>query len=181
MFLLLLMSRERKMARIYALKVLNHALSGPGGEALAHHFMDAGGMKRVFPIFLGQGVRKLANSYTVEFSETKDDEHIISIILSLWKSSVDNIDYRNRLVAKFVENEGEKLTRLVSSYSVYKLRVGIIESDFEMLIPENRDMDIEYLRRLDSGLATLQMICLVIAFVYLEQDQAEFSVYFVDG
>jgi beta-catenin-like protein 1 len=167
------------MARIFALKVLNHALSGSGSEALALYFMDAGGMKRVFPIFLGQGVRKLANAYPNEFSEPKDDEHIISILLSLWKSSFDKPEYRARLVSKFVENEGEKSVRLVACYQVYKLRVGIIESDFEMLIPENRDMDIEYLRRLDSGLYTLQIICLVVAFVYLEADQEEFSVCFV--
>jgi beta-catenin-like protein 1 len=176
-FIECLFCRERKMARIYALKVLNHSLSGTGGEALALHFMDAGGMKRAFPIFLGQGVRKLANAYVNEFSESKDDEHIISIILSLWKSSSDKKEYRDRLVSKFVENDGEKLARLVTCFHVYKLRVGVIEADFAMLMPENRDMDIEYLRRLDSGLYTLQMICLVVAFVYLEADHGDFSVF----
>lgn len=157
--------RERRMSRGYALKVLDHAMSGFGGRECCIRFMDSGGLKRLFPIFLGQGMKSYTATYK-EFSESKDFEHTISVMVSLFRFAQGA--YRDRITTKFSENHGEKLDRLVTCCRVYSLRVEIVESEFVDLPSEERDTDIEYLKRLDAGLYTLQMISLIIAILYLE-------------
>ena len=168
------------MARIYAIKVLSYALSGATSDTLAIHFINAGGMKRIFPIFMGKGTKKLAAAYPDEYAESRDAQECISCILSLCKATASTsttTTYRERLFNKFVENQGEKLVRLVTCFQVYRLRLGLVESDLDLLVHEDqRDLDVEYLRRLDAGLYTLQMISIVIATLALQDDVPDFSV-----
>lgn len=119
----------------------------------------------MFPIFLGQGIQRLSSTYDKEYRQEKDDEHTISIILSLFKSALAK-EHLDRLFAKFLENQGEKTERLIVCFRVYYLRVGILEARFNLLDPETRNTDVEYLERLDAGLYTLQMISVIIAYLY---------------
>ena len=50
--LCLIMLKEGKMSRTRALRLLDHACGGPTGAACAEHFVEAGGLSRVFTIFM---------------------------------------------------------------------------------------------------------------------------------
>lgn len=48
-------AREKTLARIRAVKVLNYALNGEeGGRDRSIRFVDASGLKALFPLFMGK-------------------------------------------------------------------------------------------------------------------------------
>lgn len=155
------------MSRIYAVKALNHSMNGNGGTDVCLYFIQALGLKRIFPLFLGQGNKKFAGSYK-EFSEAQDDEHVISIIANLFKATIDKPEFYARLRAKFLEKECEKVSRLLSFYNLYSIRLGIVEHQLAEAPEEDRNSDMDYLTRLDAGLYTLQMTCLIIGFLFVD-------------
>jgi beta-catenin-like protein 1 len=65
--------RERTLARIRAVKVLNYALAGSESKELCLRFVDAAGLKHLFPLFMGKGSRKLKKSHQSSYSESEDE------------------------------------------------------------------------------------------------------------
>lgn len=66
--------REKTLARIRAVKVLNYALSGEeGGRDRCIRFVDASGLKALFPLFMGKGNKKLKKSHHSAFNESEDE------------------------------------------------------------------------------------------------------------
>lgn len=190
--LMLLLMKQKKMARIRAVKVVNHALLSPSGYALAHKWIEILGLKTLFAAFMRKGIKDFKKTYK-GFSEKEEEgvyiflklysahvshstktEHIISIIVSLFKHA-DTIESQFRLLAKFLELD--KVDRLVELHFEYvsKLeRAGLgvtalnnkkkrkrSDSDSEDS-EEEEDEEQQYLDRLEKGLFTLQLVDLVI-------------------
>ncbi|WOK94807.1 beta-catenin-like protein 1 [Canna indica] len=76
---------------------------------------------------------------------------------------------RERLLSKFVENECEKIDRLMELYMRYSDRVKAESERFEKLELDDLEIDEEerYNRKLDAGLYTLQLIAVILGHLWL--------------
>merc|ERR1712029_1236014 len=146
-----LMLREKKVSRNGALKVLNHALIGPEGKDNCHKFVDIFGLRSIFPLFMKTPKK---NKRTVSAEE--HEEHVISIVASLMKNCRG--PQRQRMLAKFTENDHEKVERLMEMH--FKFLEKVTEAEQEIAKEGNEEE--MYLRRLSGGLFTLQLVDYVI-------------------
>ncbi|KAG6452579.1 hypothetical protein O3G_MSEX007735 [Manduca sexta] len=148
-----LMLREKKMSRNGSLKVLDHALVGPDGRDNCNKFVDILGLRTVFPLFMKTPKRK--RLLTVD----QHEEHVVSIIASMLRNCQGS--QRQRLLAKFTENDLEKVDRLLELHFKYMDKVDRTEKEMEQ-DTEELDDDAQYLKRLSGGLFTLQLIDRII-------------------
>ncbi|KAI8622813.1 Catenin-beta-like protein [Chytriomyces sp. MP71] len=172
--LMIIILRERKMSRMRALKVLTHAITGEGGDVCSNQFVEALGLKTLFPIFMHKGLRAYKKEYKAH-SETEEDEYVVSILASLFKSS--SPANRIRLCIKFSENDFEKVERLLELHEQYQARVAAADRQFERDQLEREEAggydgeeevdgeEMRYLNRLDKGLFTLQLVDLVAGYL----------------
>ncbi|CAG8598044.1 17039_t:CDS:10 [Acaulospora morrowiae] len=174
--LMLIMMKEKMMSRMRSIKVLDHALSTPDGTSCCERFVEIFGLKTLFSAFMRKGLKKLKKTYK-NFSEAEEEEHIIGIIVSLLKNLPNESEHRLRLVGKFIESDYEKVDRLLEMREGYESRVSAvdmeIEKEKEALEDDGETIDEQiteefYLRRLDAGLFTLQLVDLTIAWVCYE-------------
>ncbi|KAI8638413.1 DUF1716-domain-containing protein [Parasitella parasitica] len=168
--LMVIMIKEKTLSRIRAVKVLNYALSGDeGGRDRCIRFVDASGLKSLFPLFMGKGNRKLKKSHHSAFNESEDEEHIACIILSLLRYLTQEDVQRMRLLLKFTEDDYEKVDRLAEMKEQYENKDDAVKKELEDARGHLDEEDLEdfeadfYVRRLDAGLFTLQRVCLLIA------------------
>jgi len=161
-----LMLREKKKSRGGALKVLSHALSGPGGGLLCRKFVEILGLRTIFPLFMKTPSRGRRAGVTAE----EHEEHVINILASLFRNNKAGNDenvrkggVKERLLCKFVENDHEKVDRLVELHCEYLAR--LVETDKalreEALKWEGTEEEVEeemYIKRLEGGLFPLQQI-----------------------
>ncbi|KAI9204682.1 Catenin-beta-like protein [Polychytrium aggregatum] len=193
--LMLIMLREKKMSRMKAIKVLDHALmraeQDPGADSAdadavaspessavhrgCYRFIEALGLKTLFAIFMRKGLKAYKKEYKT-FSEREDEEHVMSIMASLLKyasSESTHPGQRIRVFNKFTEGDGEKVDRLIEMYGSYQAKISAQDSrsDEDKNDDDNDDDDDDddgiqkYLDRLENGLFTLQLVALVAAFV----------------
>lgn len=148
-----LMLREKKMSRNGSLKVLDHALAGPDGKDNCNKFVDILGLRTVFPLFMKTPKRK--RILTVD----QHEEHVVSIIASMLRNCQGS--QRQRLLAKFTENDLEKVDRLLELHFKYMDKVDRTEKEMEQEA-EDLDDEAQYLKRLSGGLFTLQLIDRII-------------------
>ena len=166
--LMILMLKEKKMSRHSALKVLNHAMCNAEGTDNCVKFVEVYGLRSLFPAFM-----KLPKpSKKVTSSEQEYEEHITSIIASLFRNVQGPL--RDRVISKFLENDYEKVDRLMELHFKYRRRVMLVDEEVrreKRLNPSNvepGEMETEvYLRRLDAGLFTLQLVDYVMVELYL--------------
>ena len=90
-----------------------------------------------------------------------------------------------RLLAKFVENTYEKVDRLLDIREGAGSRLKVVDKEIETERMEMKeagetigevDEDRWYLRRLDGGLYTLQVVDYILAWVCMEDDGVCYSV-----
>ncbi|KAI9356034.1 Catenin-beta-like protein, partial [Pilaira anomala] len=129
--LMVFMLKEKTLSRIRAVKVLNYALSGDDGRERSIRFVDVGGLKALFPLFMGKGNKKLKKSHHSAFVESEDEEHICCIILSLLRNLTQNDVQRMRLVLKFAENDHEKVDRLIELKDVYQKKDQLVKQELK--------------------------------------------------
>ncbi|GFN91352.1 beta-catenin-like protein 1 [Plakobranchus ocellatus] len=155
-----LMLREKKLSRNSAVKVLNHAMTGIEGQDNCQKFVEILGLRSVFPLYM-------KTPKTAKTGPTSDEleEHISSIIASMMRNCQGTL--RQRLLLKFTENDHEKVERLLELHFKYLDKVRQCDDQIErekMRLKhsgEDLDEDMEdefYLKRLDAGLFTLQLI-----------------------
>jgi beta-catenin-like protein 1 len=89
-------------------------------------------------------------------------EHITNSIVSLFLHLKGNS--RQRLLSKFSENNFEKIERLLELFQKYARRVQAVDERYQELDDSDRDDEEIYLERLDAGLFTLQLVCLLLAY-----------------
>jgi len=159
--LMLLVIKGKKFGRKGALKVLDFALTR--NKLGCKQFIDLLGLKTLFAAFMKKGAAKNKKG----FSEREDDEHIVSIISSLFSHMDTKSSRYSRLVSKFAENNYEKVERLIELLGKYTRLVAGAEKEITSV--EGEDEDGLYLKRLDSGLFTLQLTNLVIAHIAVNE------------
>ncbi|OBZ88806.1 Beta-catenin-like protein 1, partial [Choanephora cucurbitarum] len=173
--LMVLMLKEKTLARIRAVKVLNYALGGEQNREKCIRFVDASGLKALFPLLMGKNNRKLKKSHASAFHESEDEEHITCIILSLLRSLKQSDVQRMRVLLKFTENDYEKVDRLIEMKEQYEQKDYNVKRELTDLKQTLDKEDLEefeaeeYIRRLDAGLFTLQRVCLLIAALSEEE------------
>ena len=164
--LMILMLKERKMSRRPALKVLNHAMCNSEGAENCVKFVEVYGLRSLFPVFMKppKSSKKAASGLELEL-----EEHMASIIASLFRNVQGA--FRDRLVSKFLENDCEKVERLMELHFRYKRRVTLADEEIKRERRLGSETDVDeteaYLRRLDAGLFTLQLVDYVMAELYL--------------
>ncbi|KAL3280726.1 hypothetical protein HHI36_003962 [Cryptolaemus montrouzieri] len=150
-----LMLREKKTSRNGSLKVLDYAMSGPHGKDNCNKFVDILGLRTIFPLFMKTPRKNRKKVLSAE----EHEEHVTSIIASMLRNCRGS--QRQRLVSKFTENDHEKVDRLLELHFKYLEKVEAIDEQ----VDENEDEDANYLKRLDGGLFTLQLIDYIIVEV----------------
>ncbi|KAF0536947.1 DUF1716-domain-containing protein [Gigaspora margarita] len=173
--LMLIMMKEKMMSRMRSIKILDYALSNPEGANCCERFVDIFGLKTLFSNFMRKGLKKFKKSYK-SFSEAEEEEHIIGIIVSLLKNLPQNSEHRLRLFNKFLENDLEKVDRLLEMREAYELKVSVVDKEIEEEKKELEDDEIDdemldemYMKRLNAGLFTLQLVDLTIAWICYEE------------
>ncbi|XP_018578681.1 beta-catenin-like protein 1 [Anoplophora glabripennis] len=151
-----LMLREKKTSRNGSLKVLDYAMSGPNGKDNCNKFVDILGLRTIFPLFMKTPKK---NRKRVLLAE-EHEEHVCSIIASMLRNCRGS--QRQRLVSKFTENDHEKVDRLLELHFKYLEKVEALDETIE---DNEEDEDAVYLKRLEGGLFTLQLVDYIIVEV----------------
>uniref|UniRef100_A0A1I7W6I2 Beta-catenin-like protein 1 n=1 Tax=Heterorhabditis bacteriophora TaxID=37862 RepID=A0A1I7W6I2_HETBA len=163
-----LMLRERKQSRESALKVLDHATTGPEGKDNCNKFVEILGLRTLFPLYM----RTPSKVKRKDTTPDEHEEHVCAILSALFRSCGE--DARQRMMLKFVEHEHEKIDRAVELFIKYREKVNKFEAK-RARNPDSsvdEDVDREYMDKLDAGLYTLQNIGLVIADVCAHTNSA---------
>ncbi|KAJ4481594.1 Catenin-beta-like protein [Lentinula edodes] len=175
--LMVLLIKEKMECRSKSIKTLDYAMSGPAGTLNCQAFIDALGLKTLFSAFMGKGTKKHKSAALPLASE--DTSHILGIISSLFSNLPSDSPERIRLLTKFVENNYDKVDKLldIRDNSLSRLRAADAEierqkkdvlADGEEISPE--DEDAWYILRLDGGLYTLQTVDYILAWIAMEDD-----------
>jgi beta-catenin-like protein 1 len=201
--LCLLFVRDGKTSKSRALKVLDHACgyaeestapqtngTSKGKEpvqettlnsatAVCTKLIDSRGLKPLFSTF------SKTNNTKKSHNDPQQTEHILGIFASLLRSLPGNSDTRFRLLAKFLEKDYEKITKLVSLRRDYVTRL----SAFDQRLAEKRKAlrlrskeDLESFElenipeRLSEGLYCLERIDAVLAWLVAEDGGAKVAV-----
>ncbi|KAL9712906.1 hypothetical protein Ac2012v2_004146 [Leucoagaricus gongylophorus] len=172
--LMVLMMKEKMQSRSRSIKTLDYVMSGPGGSAVCIAFVEALGLKTLFSAFMGKAQKK-----NVSTPPSEDLSHILGIISSLLTNLPSDTPERIRLLAKFVENDYEKVDKLLdirdSAHTRFKVTNKEIEEDKKEMtvngeIITDEDRDLWYLRQLDGGLFTLQTVDYILGWIIMEDD-----------
>ncbi|CAN9322688.1 unnamed protein product [Alternaria alternata] len=203
--LCLLFVRDGKTSKSRALKVLDHACgyaeestapqtngTSKGKEpvqettlnsatAVCTKLIDSRGLKPLFSTF------SKTNNTKKSHNDPQQTEHILGIFASLLRSLPGNSDTRFRLLAKFLEKDYEKITKLVSLRRDYVSRL----SAFDQRLAEKRkalrlrssskeeleSFELENIpERLSEGLYCLERIDAVLAWLVAEDGGAKVAI-----
>lgn len=172
--LMLLMMKEKLQSKSRSIKTLDYAMSGSAGSEICSTFVEALGLKTLFAAFMGK------QKHNASTQATEDASHILGIMSSLFTNLPSDSSDRIRLLAKFVENNYEKVDKLLEMREHASSRLKVVDSEIETekkallaestIEPENEEL--WYLRRLDGGLFILQTLDYILAWVALEDDGA---------
>ena len=170
--LCLIMLKEGTFSKLRALRLLDHAVGGQGAAAagVCMKLVDVGGIKTIFSMFM-----RKADNTTIE--------HVLGIFSALLRLLPGQSAARIRLLAKFTENDYQKINKLIQLRQDYARRVAAVDEEINleqrMLEDEEREerSDEFFSRRLDGGLFCLQMIDVIVAWLAAEDDgsKAHFS------
>ncbi|KAK7747625.1 hypothetical protein SLS62_009036 [Diatrype stigma] len=181
---------SNKLSRAAALRLLDHATTGPGSAEVCRRLVEAGGLKTAFTLFMkttkdhnkhkhghGHDSQAAAASSTIE--------HLVAIFASLLRRLPADSAERIRTLAKFVERDYEKTARLVQLRREYAARDEAIRLQQQqaqkarkaqgkmMTAEEEAAMADEWFsRRLDAGLFTLQTLDVALAWLVAEDGGA---------
>ena len=186
-------------------------MSGSTGSEICSTFVEALGLKTLFAAFMGKAsfnhshIQSMLISWqtskkqkhTASTQATEDASHILGIISSLFTNLPSDSSDRIRLLAKFVENNYEKVDKLLEMREHASSRLKVVDSEIETekkvfivghgdcmavvgshmlqvllaegtIEPENEEL--WYLQRLDGGLFILQTLDYILAWVAMEDD-----------
>ncbi|CAK9169814.1 unnamed protein product [Ilex paraguariensis] len=164
--LMIIIMNQKKSCYGSATRALDFAMTNypPACE----RFVDVMGLKTAFPAFMGKipvNKKNKRRRYKEEL-----EERLISLIASLFGGILRG-SRRERLLSKFVENECEKIDRLMELYMRYSDRVKSETERMNELELDDLEMDEEekYNRKLESGLFTLQLIAVVLGHLWTSE------------
>ena len=100
-------------------------MNGREGKANCETFVDIMGLGVLFPLFMKppKGNRKAGDT------KSTNEENLISIIASL----LQNCDgaHKQRVLSKFIENDHEKVDRLLEVYFKYLEKVKSVDDEIK--------------------------------------------------
>ncbi|KAL8550060.1 hypothetical protein ACS0TY_008770 [Phlomoides rotata] len=164
--LMIIIMNQKKLCYGSAIRALDFAMTNypPACE----RFIDVMGLKTAFPAFMGK--IPLSKKNKKKRSSEEYEERLISLIASLFGGILRG-SRRERLLSKFVENECEKIDRLMELYMRYSNRVKAEDERFSQLELDDFEIDEEekYNRKLDSGLYTLQLIAVILGHLWTSE------------
>ncbi|KAK9196862.1 hypothetical protein WN943_004995 [Citrus x changshan-huyou] len=191
--LMIIIMKQKKSAYASAIRALDFAMTKypPACE----RFVDVLGLKTAFAAFMGKASSLLpfppsAISIPVNKKNKKEryqeelEERLVSLIASLFGKQASETPQafsfrggilrgsrRERLLSKFVENECEKIDRLMELYMRYSDRVRAETDRLNELELDDLEMDEEekYNRKLESGLYTLQLIAVILGHLWCSE------------
>ncbi|KPM37741.1 Beta-catenin-like protein 1 [Neonectria ditissima] len=164
--LCLIMLKEGKRSKPPALRLLDHAIGGSAGTEVCQKVVEAGGLKTIFTVFMKTQDHRLS-------------EHLVGIFASMLRFLPADSAERIRALAKFVEKDYEKISKLVKLRREYSGRVARADqqnqTESKGLSEEDREeVELEWLaRKIDAGLFTLQTIDQVLAWLVAEDGGAK--------
>ncbi|KAI8045371.1 hypothetical protein M5D96_001551 [Drosophila gunungcola] len=147
-----LMLREKKMSRNGSLKVLDHAMAGQDGRDNCNKFVEILGLRTIFPLFMKTPKRNKQRLISAD----EHEEHVTSVIASMLRNCKGT--HRQRMLAKFTENDHEKVDRLLELHLKYLAKVEAIDKEIDQQAKANEEAENNYIKRLTGGLFTLQRI-----------------------
>ncbi|GLT97359.1 hypothetical protein SLE2022_149270 [Rubroshorea leprosula] len=164
--LMIIIMKQKKSAYGSAIRALDFAMTKypPACE----RFVDVLGLKTAFAAFMGKIPVNKKNKR--ERYQEELEERLISLIASLFGGILRG-SRRERLLSKFVENECEKIDRLMELYMRYSDRVKAESQRMDQLELDDFEMDEEerYNRKLESGLYTLQLIAVLLGHLWCSE------------
>ncbi len=186
--LMVLFLKGRTVARTAALKCLDFATTRCAPAAAV--CIDKGLLALLFPIFMGKlkvvGEDKKKVRRHIEANKEEEEVRCVSIVSNLFvgigssptaKQPQDGAvalqsAYRERLVAKFAEKDGEKSRRLIEVMVVFAGRVASEEARILRIFDGDGDQmkDEVLLAKMDAGLFTVQQCALVLAELWASED-----------
>ncbi|KAK4683965.1 beta-catenin-like protein 1, partial [Tremellales sp. Uapishka_1] len=177
--LMIIMMKEKLLARTRSIKVLNYAMQTEEGTGNCERFVEMLGLKTFFSAFMGKGAGKKQKLGAT--SNFEDEEHLLGILVSLFTNLASDTPPRIRLLAKFVEGDYEKVERLLEMREAAEGRLRAVNRDISMerkVMEANKEeiSEVEeyewYIRRMDAGLSSLQNADYVLAWIVMEDDGA---------
>ncbi|KAF0934532.1 hypothetical protein E2562_025628 [Oryza meyeriana var. granulata] len=174
--LMIIIMKQKKLAYSSAIRTLDFAMTRfpPACE----RFVDVLGLKTAFAAFMvnlcaSQLFWDMVFQIPVNKKNRKEsyqealEERVISLIASLF-GGITKGSRRIRLLGKFVENECEKIDRLMEFYTRYSERVKAETERLDSLDLDDLEMDEDerYNRKLEAGLYTLQLIALILGHIW---------------
>lgn len=164
--MLLVLKRKKSIARAAALKALDFAMTkfAPAVDQFVNFTDESGGLlglKLLFSIFMGKVKLKRKGEGSIE---REVEERSVSLISNIFQG-LSRGAKRDRIAAKFVENEFEKCDRLVEIFFSYYEMVATAEEQLAQQDEEHSEQD-AFLTRMDAGLYTLQQCSLVIGYLW---------------
>ena len=188
--LMVLFLKGRTVARTAALKCLDFATTRCAPAAAA--CIEKGLLALLFPIFMGKlkvvGEDKKKVRRHMEANKEEEEVRCVSIVSNLFvgigsslavnqsviSTTVEESSHRERLVAKFVEKDGEKCRRLIEVMVVFAGRVASEEARILQIFDgDSEEMKDEVLlAKMDAGLFTVQQCALVLAELWASEDFA---------
>ncbi|KAL6285105.1 hypothetical protein ACE6H2_009495 [Prunus campanulata] len=178
--LMIIIIKQKKSAYGSAIRALDFAMTKypPACE----RFIDVLGLKTAFAAFMGkancvqEAFVMLLITIPINKKNKKEryheelEERIVSLIASLFGGILRG-SRRERLLSKFVENECEKIDRLMELYMRYSDRVKAETERMDQLELDDLEMDEEekYNRKLESGLYTLQLIAVILGHLWCSE------------
>ncbi|KAJ6935942.1 beta-catenin-like protein 1 [Populus alba x Populus x berolinensis] len=164
--LMIIIIKQKKLAYGSAIRALDFAMTNypPACE----RFVDVLGLKTAFAAFMGKIPMSKKNKK--ERYQEELEERVISLIASLFGGILRG-SRRERLLSKFVENECEKIDRLMELYIRYSDRVKEETKQMDELELDDLEMDGDerYNRKLESGLYTLQSIAIILGHLWCSE------------
>lgn len=168
-----------KLSKPACLRLLDHAASFSAEVCLK--LVEAGGLKTLFTLFMSGDKSEKKKSKTTTVSK-QDTEHLLGIFASMLRhlpaSSPDTKGAdettgaeRIRLLAKFVEKDYAKTSKLIRLRREYATRVNQVDEALKAEAASDEfDEDDAFSRRLDAGLFCLQTIDVILAWLIAEDD-----------
>lgn len=165
--LMIIIMKQKKLAYGSAIRALDFAMTKypPACE----RFVDVLGLKTAFAAFMGK--IPISKKHKKERFREELEERVISLISSLFAGILRG-SRRERLLSKFVENECEKIDRLMELYVRYSDRVKAEAERLDQLELDDFEINEEerYNRKLDSGLYTLQLIAVMLGHLWTSEN-----------
>ncbi|GMH44993.1 hypothetical protein BSKO_12950 [Bryopsis sp. KO-2023] len=166
MELMLLILKQKTVARYGSIKVLEFATTQC--PLACDRFVDVLGLKTLFSLFMARS--RLSEKKDRE-KDQQAEEMLVTIIANLFQEIMKG-SRRDRVAAKFVENEFEKCDRLMEIYFSYNARLGAEEARLAEMEDDLLQEDEIMVARLNSGLSVLQQVCLIVAHLWSIGDLA---------